>query len=187
MNFTNKEKLIIFGSLGLALILIIINRKKIGKVMEQAQEKIWDLISEKRIMTLHPKLRDKAREFINKAEKQGIKLRVTSALRTFAEQNDLYAQGRTKAGQIVTQAKGGQSNHNFGLAFDVVPVVNGKATYNYDWNKIGAIGKSVGLSWGGDWKTFKDRPHFELLFGKTTAQLRALYESGNRDGEYVRV
>jgi peptidoglycan L-alanyl-D-glutamate endopeptidase CwlK len=124
---------------------------------------------------------------LNTAEKQGVKLRITSGLRTYAEQNELYAKGRTSSGSVVTNAKGGQSNHNFGLAFDVVPIVNGKATYNYDWDRIGRIGKSVGLSWGGDWASFKDRPHFEYLFGKKTSELKALYESGNRDGEYVRI
>jgi len=166
------------------VILIYIKRKSI---MEYTQGKVWDIVSETRILTLHPKVREKAREFINKAEKQNIKLRVASAYRSYAEQNDLYAQGRTKAGKIVTNAKGGQSSHNFGTAIDVVPIVNGKADYNTDWNKIATIGKSIGFAWGGDWTSIKDKPHFEMNFGNTLAQLRAKYDSGKLTDGYVQL
>jgi peptidoglycan L-alanyl-D-glutamate endopeptidase CwlK len=175
--------LILIGGIG-GVILIFIKRKSI---MEYTQGKVWDVLSETRINTLHPKVRDKAREFINKAEKQNIKLRVSSAYRNYAEQNELYAQGRTKAGSIVTNAKGGQSSHNFGTAIDVVPIVNGKADWNTDWNKIAVIGKSVGFSWGGDWTSFKDKPHFEMNFGNTLAQLRAKYDSGKLTDGYVQL
>jgi peptidoglycan L-alanyl-D-glutamate endopeptidase CwlK len=164
--------------------LIFIKRKSIT---EYTQGKVWDLASETRILTLHPKVRDKAREFINKAEKQNIKLRVSSAYRTHSEQNDLYAQGRTKAGKIVTYAKGGQSFHNFGTAIDVVPIVNGKADYNTDWNKIATIGKSVGFAWGGDNASFKDKAHFEMNFGNTLAQLQNKYNSGQLSGGFVQL
>ena len=91
-------------------------------------------------------------------------------MRTFAEQNALFAQGRTTAGDKVTNAKGGQSNHNYGLAFDVVGIdEKGKATYNLtenQWNKLYQNAEGGGLSWGGDWKTFKDKPHFENNFGQ---------------------
>jgi len=178
MQKKNKWLILISG----VVLIIIIKRKSI---MKYAQEKVWDLVSETRILTLHPKIRDKAREFINKAEKQNIKLRVTSAYRTYAEQNDLYAQGRTKGGKIVTNAKGGQSFHNFGTAMDVVPIVDGKADYNTDWNKIATIGKSVGFAWGGDWTSFKDKPHFEMNFGNTLAQLQKKYNSGELSNGYV--
>lgn len=166
------------------VILIYIKRKSI---MEYTQGKVWDVLSETRINTLHPKVRDKAREFINKAEKQNIKLRVASAYRSYAEQNDLYAQGRTKAGKIVTYAKGGQSSHNFGTAIDVVPIVNGKADYNTDWNKIATIGKSVGFAWGGDWTSFVDKPHFEMNFGNTLAQLQTKYKNKQLTDGYVQL
>ena len=164
--------------------LIFIKRKSIT---EYTQEKVWDLVSETRIFTLHPKVRDKAREFINKAEKQNLKLRVSSAYRTHAEQNDLYAQGRTKAGKIVTYAKGGQSFHNFGTAIDVVPIVNGKADWNTDWNKIATIGKSVGFAWGGDNISFIDKAHFQMNFGNTLAQLQSKYNSGQLSGGFVQL
>jgi hypothetical protein len=144
-----KETWYIIGAVAVSVatlgIIAYSNRKKIGElnseVMDFVENKVWDAISEVKILTLHPKIRDKAREFLVKAEKAGYKLRITSGLRTYAEQNALYAKGRTTAGSIVTNAKGCQSNHNFGTAFDVVPIVNGKADWNSkDWNKIGENG-----------------------------------------------
>ena len=135
---------------------------------------VWDAKSETIISELHPSIRNKARAFINEAEKQSMKLKVTSGGRTYEEQNKLYAQGRTTKGNIVTNAKAGYSWHNFFLAFDVVPVENGKINWNSkNWKKIGALGKTFGLEWGGDWKTFKDLPHFQTIHGLTTAQARA--------------
>jgi peptidoglycan L-alanyl-D-glutamate endopeptidase CwlK len=190
MNDIYKYRYPIGIGVGLLVFSIItyINRNRIKKGLTMIAEKVSDAISESRIETLHPSIRNVARNFINEAEKQGIKLRVTSALRTFAEQDELYAQGRTKPGNIVTNARGGFSNHNFGLAFDVVPIVNGKAQWNSkDWNKIGQIGKSFGFVWGGDWKGLVDKPHFEMMFGNTLAQLRNKYTSGDKQGNYVNV
>jgi len=173
----------ILSAAGLAS--VIFTKRK--SIMEYSKEKVWDLLTEAKISTLHPKIRDKAREFINKAEKQGIKLRITSGFRTYAEQDALYAQGRTKKGSIVTNAKSGQSSHNFGTGIDVVPIVNGSADWHTDWNKIATIGKSVGFSWGGDWKNFKDKPHFEMNFGNTLAQLRSKYNNGQISNGYVQL
>jgi peptidoglycan L-alanyl-D-glutamate endopeptidase CwlK len=169
------------------------NRKKIKKATMEAinfiKEKTWDVVSDRRINTLHPLVRSKAKELIIRAEKElGIKLRVVSALRTWTEQNKLYAKGRTVPGKKVTNAKGGSSYHNFGLAIDVVEIKNGKALWrNPNWNKIAELGKEIGFEWGGDWKSFKDKPHFQWTFKKSLAQLRQLYTSGKREGEYVNV
>lgn len=196
-SFINKYSYIIGSGIALAIIGIVvyINKRKIKKlgidVMQYTQNKVWDLISERNIEKLHPKVRDKARELINRVEKElGIKLRVTSTLRTYAEQDKLYAQGRTTKGNIVTNAKGGQSNHNFGTALDVVPIVNGQADWKTTadtWNKIGTIGKSLGFVWGGDWKSLVDKPHFEMTFNNSLAQMRKKYESGEIDGGYVKL
>jgi peptidoglycan L-alanyl-D-glutamate endopeptidase CwlK len=93
-----------------------------------------------------------------------------------AEQARLYAQGRTAPGAIVTKAQPGSSWHNFGLAFDVAPLVNGRPAWPNDealWDLIGRYGKAAGLDWGGDFLTIKDRPHFEYHPGLTLAQARA--------------
>ena len=74
----------------------------------------------------------------------------------------------------MTNAKCGQSDHNVGVAVDIVPIVDGRANYKVPesvWNTLGAIGESVGLSWGGRWTSFKDRPHFYDRGGKSITQL----------------
>ena len=124
---------------------------------------------------LHPKVRAMALELIEACKVAGIKIILTHTLRTIQEQNELYAQGRTKPGKIVTNAMGGYSYHNYGLAFDVVPVVGKLAVWDDNdlWNTIGRAGQDIGLEWGGSWEKFKDKPHFQLTFDLTLAELRA--------------
>ena len=151
------------------------------------REKTWDIHSDRRIAKLHPEIQAMAKEFIIRADRElGIKLRVASGLRTFKEQQDLYDKGRSKPGKIVTNAKPGDSFHNYGLAIDVVEIKDGKAIWkNPRWQQIADLAKSIGFKWGGDWKSFKDRPHFEFSFGKSLADLKELYHQGGRQGEYV--
>jgi peptidoglycan L-alanyl-D-glutamate endopeptidase CwlK len=148
---------------------------------------VWDKVTDIRINNLHPAIRQRARQFINAAAAQGIMLRITDGLRTFAEQDELYAQGRTKPGAIVTNAKGGQSYHNYGLAIDVVEIKNGKGLWeNPNWPKIAALGKSFGFAWGGDFKNLRDLPHLEYTGGLTIPQLLAKYNAGQLDnGGYI--
>jgi len=101
--------------------------------------------------------------------------RITSGYRSYDEQNALYVQGRIKPGARVTNARGGHSNHNFRLAFDIT-LFDGKGQpiwTSHLYRAAGEFGKTVGLDWGGDWKTFTDLPHYEYRHGKTLAQLRA--------------
>jgi len=108
--------------------------------------------------------------FIEACRLQGEEIRVTEGYRSIERQNELYAQGRTVKGKIVTKAKGGQSFHNYGVAFDVVFIVNGKTTYNVPaskWTKIGKIGQALGLESGHFWKGFKDSPHMQFRQGYT--------------------
>lgn len=94
----------------------------------ERSKRTWDFITNQRIRTLHPKVQQSAIDFVNEVEsKHGIKLRVAQATRAIAQQNALYDQGRTVPGKIVTNAKGGESYHNYGLAIDVVEIKNGKA------------------------------------------------------------
>jgi len=109
----------------------------------------------------------------------GLDVRIISGTRTYKEQDALYAKGRTAPGSRVTNAKGGYSNHNFGIAFDI-GLFQG-ASYlgeSRHYRTLGAIGESVGLEWGGRWKTFTDDPHYQLKTGMTLAQMRALVEAG---------
>lgn len=140
----------------------------------------WDQVTNNRIALLHPLLRPTASEFINRVEQRlGIRLRVTRSLCSFAEQDAIYAQGRTKPGKIVTNARGGDSFHNYGLAFDVVEIVNGTANWNTRWKEIAEIGLQLGLEWGGNFKSLSDKPHFQKSFGLTVKQLRAMITNDN--------
>lgn len=119
--------------------------------------------SERNIATLLPEVRPIARALVQKAAQAGIRIKVISALRTYAEQDALYAQGRTLPGRKVTNARGGWSNHNFGIAFDV-GVFEGSAylAESVKYKAVGALGMDLGLEWGGSWKTIVDEPHFQL-------------------------
>ena len=148
-----------------------------------------DKISLSRISLLHPKLVSEAiniLEEVDEALSGKAFCRITQTLRTFKEQDDLYAQGRTKPGKIVTNARGGQSNHNYGLSCDFCLIVNGKeiswdTKKDYDgdliadWMEVVAVFKKYKWSWGGDWRTFVDLPHVEKTFGYSTSQLLEKY------------
>lgn len=123
---------------------------------------------------LHPDVKRMHEEFLRECKDRGIHIITTCTWRSPEQQAELYAQGRTKPGRIVTRAKPGQTAHNYiddegkaaSLAFDIVPQVKGQLVWGTKgvdgalWEYIGAIGKEVGLQWGGYWK-FKDRPHFQ--------------------------
>ncbi|MEO5896975.1 MAG: M15 family metallopeptidase [Vicinamibacterales bacterium] len=121
--------------------------------------------SEKRIRQLHPALASALRQVIADLADRGLLVEIVQGQRTFAEQDALYAQGRTTPGQIVTQARGGESNHNYGLAADLCPFVNGKPNWDAPlavWATLGATAIERGLEWGGAWKKFLDKPHVQL-------------------------
>lgn len=134
-----------------------------------------------KLATVHPALAARVRQMSAALDRRGVQIRVTSGLRTFAEQDALYAQGRTVPGRIVTQARSGQSNHNYGLAVDIAPVVNGRMDWSVPdatWQIIGEEGRRAGLNWGGDWQGFVDRPHFELPVGLSVQACLKIYQQG---------
>jgi len=137
--------------------------------------------SEGNIETLKAEVQVLARRLIETAVAQGINVKIIGGSRTYAEQNDLYAQGRTKPGKIVTKAKGGQSWHNFGMAFDIgIFSEDGKKYYgeHKDYERCGKIGEAMGLEWGGRWE-FVDEPHFQYNpKGHSLATVREKHESG---------
>jgi peptidoglycan L-alanyl-D-glutamate endopeptidase CwlK len=138
--------------------------------------------SEKRLEKVHPELSKRIRDLIEAFAQRGTQVEVVQGLRTFAEQDALYAQGRTKPGARVTNARGGQSNHNYGLAVDLCPFVNGKPdfTANSTFVAIGTEAVKRGLEWGGNWKKFIDKPHVQLP-GMTIAECSKLSKKGGLD------
>ena len=133
------------------------------------------MINSRKIEDLHPYVAKLCRAFVAACKKDGIDILITSTWRDNESQNALFAQGRTKPGKIVTNARGGSSFHNYKLAFDFVPIVNGKAQWNdvRTFKRAGEIGKQVGLDWAGDWKNFKEFAHLQWTGGLSLAQLRA--------------
>ncbi len=104
-----------------------------------------------------------ARALVLKAKDAGITIQIISGLRSYDEQNALYAKGRTAGGSKVTNAPGGYSNHNFGVAFDIGVFDGAKYVEESPRYKVvGALGMELGLEWGGNWKTIEDQPHFQL-------------------------
>lgn len=132
---------------------------------------------------LHPTVQEKGNELIQRAEKLGISVVITDDYRSADEQDRLYAQGRETAGAIVTNARGGQSMHNYGLAIDYAiknksgDVIwdihyDGNGNGHSDWFEVAEIGKELGFRWGGDWSSFKDYPHLEMTFNYTLNDLQ---------------
>ena len=125
--------------------------------------------SARNLVGLHPKVQQVAKEFLGRCKKAGFCVRIIDGLRTYAQQAELYAKGRTLPGKIVTKAGPGQSMHNFGLAFDIGIFVDNKyLPESAQYAAAGAIGKELGLTWGGDFQSIKDEPHFELRPGWAT-------------------
>lgn len=156
--------------------------------------------NKQKIATLHPKLRAEATAILDKINKVLTGRAVVvfdCTFRRFGEQDKLYAQGRTTKGPIVTKAKGGHSYHNYGLAIDIVLLVDKDKNGSFesvswdiktdfdkdsipDWMEIVAIFKKYGWEWGGDW-AFKDYPHFQKRFGLNTQTLLDRYNGQKTD------
>ncbi len=143
-------------------------------------------LSLERLDRLHPAVRTRGAALLELCSHSGLAVLVSQGMRTWEEQDTLYAKGRTipPLGRkyFVTMARGGQSYHNFGLAFDIV-VLDAVTKVGWDddhpgWRVAGGLGKSVGLEWGGDWARFKDLPHFQYTGGLSLPQCRELHPSG---------
>lgn len=137
----------------------------------------FDARTENNLATLVPKAQEAARKFMEEVTEalkpHGVEVKIISGSRTYAEQNVLYAKGRTAPGPRVTNARGGYSNHNFGIAWDIGLFKNGKYLEESPFYTVcGRIGETLGLEWGGSWKSIQDEPHFNLRTGLTLAQMR---------------
>ena len=133
------------------------------------------MINSRKIEDLHPKVAEMCRQFVQECDKEGIDVLITSTYRDHASQDALYAQGRTKPGARVTNAKAGQSWHNWRCAFDFVPIVDGKARWDdtKTFVRCGEIAESVGLQWAGRWKSFPEMAHCQYTGGLTLADFQA--------------
>jgi peptidoglycan LD-endopeptidase CwlK len=147
----------------------------------------FDSRSEKNIAGLHIKAQELARRFMAEATTGNLVVRIISGNRTYKEQDKLYSQGRFgNPGPIVTNAEGGESNHNFAIAWDIgIFAANGAyltgatAAEEREYDRIYDLADHLPVEWGGNWTSIKDRPHYQVPVGnKKTSEVRALFEAG---------
>ncbi|MBO2944030.1 M15 family metallopeptidase [Paenibacillus sp. F411] len=155
----------------------------------QVQDQPFHLLPEENttpaapITELHPVVLAQKNRLVAKTRELGIKIIVTDGYRSHEEQDRLYEQGRSAPGDIVTQARGGQSMHNYGLAIDFALWNNegqviwdleydGNRNGKSDWMEVVAIAKDLGFQWGGDWASFPDYPHLQMDFGLSLRELQ---------------
>lgn len=168
-----------------------------------------DKVSIERAAQLHPVVRDEVVTLIDEVEKgfpANIAVRIIQGLRTIEEQDALYAQGRTKPGNIVTNARGGSSFHNYGVAIDFAILLDkdGNGTYDElswdikkdndkdgvaDWLEVVKVFEAAGWEWGGKWASIKDYPHLQKTFGYTWQLLLTKYSNKEfiEGTEYVKI
>lgn len=124
---------------------------------------------------LLPPAKRRAEAFLAQCEAAGLDILIYCTYRSPEEQNELYAQGRTKPGRIVTNARGGDSFHNHRCAFDFVPLVAGKPAWNDSslYAKAGSIAEAVGLEWSGRWSgKLRETAHCQYTGGLKLAELK---------------
>lgn len=147
-------------------------------------------MSSRSLTDLFPQTQDKCRGFLAECEQSGLRFVVTCTYRSFAEQDFLYAKGRTAPGKQVTKVRSGQSFHNVRRALDVA-LLNSEGKLDWAWMDspaaksswwlLGKIAKNHGLQWGGDWHDFQDKPHVEDRYCATHDTLHRAIEF-NEDG-----
>lgn len=125
-------------------------------------------VNSRNIDDLHPTVARGCREFIRRMNEAGFPhIGISATYRDNTHQDWLHAQGRTRPGNIVTNARGGQSIHNYRLAFDFFRNIQGQAFNDRTleerrfWDEAGLIWTKMGGMWGGNWQNFVDRPHCE--------------------------
>ena len=142
-----------------------------------------DMVSEQKLRWLAPEVQSMCRQIVDVARANRIDARPISGVRTYVEQDALYAIGRTtgRRGHVVTNARGGRSMHQFARACDFGVFVGGKYTGTLaPYDRLGALVAKAGVKheWGGNWDTLHDAPHYQLTGGRSSAAIRRLFEAG---------
>lgn len=151
-----------------------------------------DPISSQRAQKLHPFIKISVMELLSACYAKNVPIRIVQGFRTIEEQNALYSQGRTLPGKIITNAKGGDSWHNYGLAIDFCLLRSGnEISWNReedadhdgqkDWHEVVDLFIAKGFEWGGNWTSFPDYPHFQKTMGLTIRKAKELYDAKKID------
>jgi peptidoglycan LD-endopeptidase CwlK len=134
------------------------------------------MISSRDVAELLPPVQDAARRLIEACALAGIDLLVTSTYRDEEAQAALYARGRTTGGPIVTNAKPGESFHNWRVALDFCPIEGGKCAWTdlEAFERVGQIAESLGFEWAGRWTgAMREEAHVQWTGGLTLADLQS--------------
>lgn len=149
-----------------------------------ASEGRLDDRTERNLRSLQLVAQTLARRSVVAIRASGRNVKIISGTRSYDEQNTLFRKGRFgNPGPRVTNARGGQSWHNFGLAWDIglFDATGGYITDSAAYRAVSPAGKVAGLEWGGDWKSFPDAPHYQVgAAGRTISQARSVFEAGGR-------
>lgn len=155
----------------------------------------YDLLARVRTDVLYPPFLVRINTMLNRCVARGAFYVATSGRRTYEEQDALYAKGRTAPGGKVTNAKGGESEHNFAIALDfarhALPTYAGKLVPEYDdvfYDILGEEAARVGLEWGGKWKSIVDAQHVQLSikrYGIKLADLDIVYRQGGYEAVFA--
>lgn len=148
----------------------------------------FDSRSEGNIATLSLRAQREARLFLGRQQQGGLRVRIISGTRTYEEQNALFRKGRfSDPGPRITNARGGYSNHNFGIAWDIglFTAAGGYLGDGPEYDQAGKLGRSASVAWGGDWPGFVDKPHFQLALNLGVSQLRDAFEAGDKIAGYT--
>ena len=135
------------------------------------------------ITSLHPQVAAARDKLVAASAAVGITIVITDEFRSHEEQEALFRKGRTDGGSIVTNARGGASYHNYGLAIDYALrtesgdviwdlAYDGNGNGRSDWMEVASIAKKLGFAWGGDFTSFKDYPHLQMDFGLSIRELK---------------
>lgn len=151
---------------------------------DRIRDRYWtfDSRSETHLHTLRLRAQEEARRFLARVLDAGIDARIISGSRSYTEQDELYRRGRWgNPGPIVTNARGGRSNHNFGIAWDIgiFSASSGYVTSQSAYDRAATVGLKETLEWGGNWARFRDAPNYQLRAEPTLAQIRARFEAGD--------
>ncbi len=190
INMKNKKNqlYIIWSVVILFFLMVILSINVIPDIQEEKKDKRYVYLGKDAPIPsqLNPIVEERKNILINKAANQKINVVITEGIRTFEKQKQLYQQGRTTTGNIVTHKKAGESFHNYGLAFDYALLdsngtiiwdidYDGNKNGESDWFEVADMAKKLGFDWGGDWEDFKDYPHLQMTFGLKIAMLKEGY------------
>ncbi|MCC3375061.1 M15 family metallopeptidase [Cohnella sp. REN36] len=165
----------------IAVLLVLLTALNLPAVHRWLPVSLWRDVPP--VTSLHPIVEARMKTLVTEAKAQGISIAITDGFRSSEEQEALYRKGRDGGGAIVTNARGGESYHNYGLAIDfALRAKDGRIVWDMkydgngngkaDWMEVVAIAKRLGFAWGGDWKDFPDYPHLQMDFGLSIRQLQ---------------